>query len=204
MRKVKAFIFAALFASSAHATEKDIKGTYWGHTQLFAADDTTYDIELPGGTTPACFAHRTDVVVKVLTANAIVSCAWVDDPVDLTFTNVNDGEDGCMLTDAAGPSGEGACFTVINDQETERAYPGTVQTGQRVGGICSTSRQAPGGYTVYVPCNDDGACTAAGAGSSCDESLSAADLVKQRQQGCAFLICETNLDNTLIWVGLKK
>lgn len=202
-----ALIIAALMASQTPIPKKDgyqaIGGAVWGQRQPMTSANTTYDIELVNGTVPACFAHRTIVVVKAMGGEAV--CAWTDDPTAVAFTNNVDAEDACELTDSAGPDGMGACFPLSDTERHDQSrFPVPLPIGGRGGGICSTPRLAPGGAMVYVPCDDDTDCSTAGAGSTCDEDLSAADIKLKRQQGCSFLICQGDTAGMYIGVTVEQ
>lgn len=175
----------------------------WGSRTVLTLTSTAYYVPV-SGTTPACFAHRSVVVVRAQGGEA--ACAWVDDSSGITFDDVVDDVQACDLSDASGYDGRGACWVMSAGERVDQTpWPLPVRMpGSRRTGVCTTQATAPGGSLVWVACDADADCTRAGAGSTCDTTLDGTDMRHLAEAGCSFLLCHGDTAGQYVAVSIEQ
>lgn len=181
----------------------------WGRGAKCAADDTAYSVHITGAATAstACFGWGSLVHLEAQ-GGAFTVCQA--DTSTLTFTGIPASGQETELVDANGDDGVGACTILSSGKSTDIVIKSSV-TKHAIGsrqsvGICTAPVKQPGGDVAYPSCRVSGDCLEAGAvaGTTCDTSLSSADIVRMEQNGCAQLIFQCDTDSAVLGVRVDR
>lgn len=170
----------------------------WGTRIVLTTAGTEYSPDVTGNVKD-CFAHRT--VVSLRSQGGEVACVWVGEATTATITmGATDSANACTVTDGDGPDGEGACF-VLSDTERVDQVPwplGASVPGSR-GGLCDAPIRAPGGATVWPPCDTNEDCA-----GSCVTALSANQIRLKNTQSCSYLICSGDTSGQYLAITVEQ
>jgi hypothetical protein len=116
---------------------------------------------------------------------------------------------GSEIVDTNGPDGVGACIPLIASQSGDMVIKSEVvrdAPGSRHAGICTAPVITAGGGAGYPLCRVDGDCTDAGAaaGTTCDTTLSTADLARIETHGCAQIVLQCDANTTKLNVRVDR
>jgi len=136
----------------------------------------TYLLNAKTGTTaPAVLRWGSVVVATSTSASSATCCLTMTD--DTTIGDQTDVDARSDVTDANGPDGRGACFSILPDSRRDVVpIRGLMlsKPGARTGVCTSPSNHSRSLGHVYPPCRVDADCPTAGAGAAatCDTSPS--------------------------------